>query len=108
MFHCFSQVVSFSMSLCMVSWSDCSVMVLWSMVSSAKSRVVELSGRGRSLMYARKREGPSTDPWGTPDGTGLVLDLEPATMTACFLSSRKPSIQASVLPAIPYLLRSDS
>ena len=36
-------------------------------VSSAK-RTTESAGRtdGRSLIKAEKREGPSTEPWGTP------------------------------------------
>ena len=45
-------------------------------VSSAKSRTLVLTESGRSFIYARKRHGPNTDPWGTPDKTGTVIVSE--------------------------------
>ena len=46
------------------------VTVRYIIVSSAKSRSLLLTDSGRSFIYARKRHGPNTDPWGTPDTTG--------------------------------------
>ena len=37
---------------------------------SAKRRTDDLMFSGRSLIKMRKRTGPKTDPWGTPDRTG--------------------------------------
>ena len=42
---------------------------VWSDESSAKrvSLVCWFKCSGRSLIYSKKKSGPSTDPWGTPD-----------------------------------------
>ena len=61
-------------------------------VSSAK-RTAESGGKpeGRSLMKAEKREGPSTELWGTPE-VGKPREEEESqnhrntTLTYCFLS----------------------
>jgi len=41
----------------------------------------------RKIIYVlekiRKRNGPSTDPWGTPNETGIGSDEDPFTMTDC-------------------------
>ena len=50
--------------------------VRYIILSSAKSRTLLLTGSGRSFIYyARKRYGPNTDPWGTPDTTGVFRYL---------------------------------
>ena len=40
---------------------------------------------GRSFINARKRRGPSTVPWGTPDTTSTWFELIPSRFTCCFL-----------------------
>ena len=55
--------------------------VIYIIVSSAKSRTLLLTELGRSFIYARKRHGPNTDPWGTPDITGKVSDVHPSIRT---------------------------
>ena len=47
--------------------------VRYIIVSSAKSQTLLLTESGRSFIYARKRHGANTDPWGTPDTTDTVL-----------------------------------
>ena len=72
-------------------------------VSSANNRTLDLQFCGRSLMYARKRRGPSTDPCGTPDDTGMGSELIPLVITDWVLLSRKLLIQLRVWPRIPKL-----
>ena len=55
--------------------------VRYIIVSSAKSRTLLLTESGRSFIYARKRHGPNTDPWGTPDTTGNVSEVHPSIRT---------------------------
>ena len=70
-------------------------------VSSAKSLVLEATVFGRSFMYVRNKQGPSTEPCGTPDLTLMWSDWLPSTTTACFRSCKKFSIHLEVLPLIP-------
>ena len=51
--------------------------------SSANRRTVEWILSGRSLMYIRKRRGPSTVPCGTPDLTWVQGECSPLTTTLC-------------------------
>ena len=55
--------------------------VRYIIVSSAKSRTLLLTESGRSFIYARKRHGPNTDPWGTSDTTGNVSEVHPSIRT---------------------------
>ena len=57
--------------------------------SSAKRRMQEgdLICLGRSLMKRRKRRGTRTDPWGTPEVTGVGCDEDPFMTTEKVLSS---------------------
>ena len=75
--HCFSHVMRESRSFCSFLWSSLCLMVLLHTVSSANSRIFDSMSMGRSLMYRRKRHGPTTDPWGTPESTGMKFDLPP-------------------------------
>ena len=50
-------------------------------MSSANSRALLLRESGRSFIYERNRQGPNTDPWGTPDITGTSGDCLPSTTT---------------------------
>ena len=52
-------------------------MMLLHRVSSANRRIFDSMSMGRSLMYRRKRHGPTTDPWGTPESTGMKFELPP-------------------------------
>ena len=49
---------------------------LYTTVSLANSIIVtsELMSVSMSFMYTKKRIGPTTDPCGTPDVTGLAVD----------------------------------
>jgi hypothetical protein len=58
-----------------VSWSCCVLMFLWSRQSSAKSLTDDLTKSGKSLMWQRKRRGPSTVPCGTPESTVIYCIL---------------------------------
>ena len=51
----------------------------------------------RSFMNMRNNIGPSTVPWGTPDVTGILLDVSPSRITVCVLSVRKFFIQWKAL-----------
>jgi hypothetical protein len=48
-------------------------------------------------MNMRNNIGPSTVPWGTPDVTGILLDVSPSRITVCVLSVRKSFIQWKAL-----------
>ena len=51
-------------------------------VSSAKSLTLDLTCLCMSLMYARKRIGPRTESFGTPDQTGTSSELIPLITTS--------------------------
>ena len=52
------------------------------MQSSAKSLIVECwIQSGRSLTYTRKRSGPKTVPWGTPEVTEIGEEEMPLIIT---------------------------
>ena len=76
-------------------------------MSSAKSLALLLRESGRSLIYMpekdRKRQDPSTDPWGTPDMTGTDEDCLPSTTPDWDLFWRNDLIQETVLRFIPKL-----
>ena len=57
-----------------------------------------------SWIIIRKRSGPSTDPWGTPEIASVTSDKVQLTDTLCNLPVRKDFIQSSSLPLIPVLL----
>ena len=57
-------------------------------MSSANNLTLDLTFEGSSFIYARKRMGPNTDPWGTPDVTGIDDDLDPLTTTLCVRLSK--------------------
>ena len=42
-------------------------------------------------MYANKRIGPRTERCGTPEETGIVLELMTLVTTDCFLKGLNPS-----------------
>ena len=54
-----------------------------------KSRIFDSVSMGRSLMYRRKRHGPKTDPWGSPEPTGMKFDLSPPKPLQPALCSRE-------------------
>ena len=49
----------------------------------------------------RKRRGPRTVPWGTPERTGDGSDLAPSTSTVCVLLVRKEWIHFNIWGPIP-------
>ena len=51
-------------------------------------------------MYAKKRMGPSAEPCGTPEKTGIVLELVPLVTTDCFLLSNMSFIHLKVSPNV--------
>ena len=52
-------------------------------------------------MYAKKRMGPSTEPCGITEETGIVQELMPLVTTDCFLLSKKSFIHLRVFPLMP-------
>ena len=64
MSHSLSHDSSLVRSLCRSRQSDWLDMVRYIMVSSANNLMLLLMESGKSLIYMRKRHGPSTDPWG--------------------------------------------
>ena len=48
-----------------------------------------------------KKEGPKTDPCGTPELTAVQSKGTPLTMTLCLLPTNQFSIQAATLPRMP-------
>ena len=53
-------------------------------------------------MYARNKQGPKTEPWGTPDRTGTA-DYLPSTTTDWFWFRRKTFVQETVFRLTPEL-----
>ena len=66
-------------------------------LSSAKRRTLVPGERFlcMSLMYMRKKRGPNTVPWGTPERTGRGSDDWPSTTTCCVRFWRNDADQAS-------------
>ena len=56
-------------------------MFLYKTQSSAKRQTDDLILSGRSLINIKKRMGPKTDPWGTPDKTGTGSEAWPSNTT---------------------------
>ena len=50
-------------------------------MSSAKRETTFLIMLEISLTYIRKRTGPKTEPWGTPDLTGVSTEVAEPTFT---------------------------
>ena len=48
---------------------------------TAKSRTCECVFSGRSLIYSKNNKGPSTEPWGTPELTGISDELSTSSTT---------------------------
>ena len=61
-------------------------------VSYANNRTRDLTCSGRSFIYAKKRMGPRTEPCGTPEETGIELELVQWVTTVCILLSKKSLI----------------
>ena len=70
-------------------------------VSSADSFTLHDTFSGRSLMYTRKDNGPSTDPWGTPADTVDQLEDFPLNATSCLRSCKKSLTIPRRLPPMP-------
>ena len=56
---------------------------------------------GRSMMYNRKRSGPSTEHWGTPEVTFTSSDDSPSSTKVWVRPIRNDWIQFKVLPFTP-------
>ena len=63
------------------------------MQSSAKSQRKEDTLSPISLILINNISGPSTVPCGTPDFTGVHMEIEPTTITCCFLQVSLEFIQ---------------
>ena len=53
---------------------------------------MDLTLMGRSFIYTRNNAGPSTEPCGTPDVTGMDSEVSPLTTTTCVRLARKSVI----------------
>ena len=69
--------------------------------SSANSLTLEVTTLGKSLIYIKNSRGPKTAPWGTPEITFVVWDLEPSTTTVCSLVFKKAAVQSNKGPCMP-------
>ena len=85
----FSHCSSHARSVCRTWPSVVELIARYMAVSSAKSLTLDLTCSDRSLMYARKRIGPRTEPHGTPEETGTSSELMPLITTVCFRLSKK-------------------
>jgi len=71
-------------------------MGLYIKASSAYNLTVLLMSLGKSLIYKRKRSGPRTEPWGTPESTGQESLWRLFRITAEFFLTKKSLIQPSM------------
>ena len=55
-------------------------------------------------MYTKKRDGTSTEPWGTPDVTAKQLEDTPSTTTLWYLSNKKFSIHFMIVVSMPVFI----
>ena len=99
--HSLSQDSRVVRSGCRAWQSEWFVMVRYMMVSSANSLMLLLIESCMSFMYMRKRQGPSTDPWGTPDSTGHAPDCSPSRTIFCDLPDKKDLIHAITVVFMP-------
>ena len=95
--HCASR----SRSSCKIRQSEGEYMFLYRTQSSANKRTDDLMLSGRSLMNTKKRTGPRTEPWGTPDKTGTGSDSSPSSTTCCERLESHELIHLCVDPLIP-------
>ena len=51
---------------------------------------------GTQFMYTKKRSGPNTDPCGTPETTGRVVEEASFTTTYCSLLLREKNLERKV------------
>ena len=81
------------------TWLSCMlVTVRYTAVSSANNLTWDWMFSGRSLMYNRKKSGPSTEPWGTPEVTLTSSDDSPSSTTVWVQPIRNDWIQFKVFP----------
>ena len=73
------------------------------MLSLANNVMSDGMPSAMSLMKSRKRTGPKTDRWGTPDEPGTWPKNSPSTTTCWVLCDKKSLIQNAVFPWMPYL-----
>ena len=99
------QVADQSTSLCKSDWRASESLVIYTkhykIQSSAKRRMLDVMSLPMSLTYNKKRSGPSTVSWGTPDSTITSSDNSPSTTTFCFLPVRQFDIQLWISPLTP-------
>ena len=65
------------MSSCKILQSIRDFIFLYNTQSAAKRRSDDLIFSGRSIIKMRKRTGPKTDPWGSPNRTGTGTEVTP-------------------------------
>ena len=72
----FSHCSSLEKSSCRMFASDNELIARYMVVLSAESLTLDRTCSGRSLMYARKRMGPRTEPSVTPEDTGDAVGID--------------------------------
>ena len=92
--HVLAQSCSVFMSFCSAGWSAGNVISMYTRLSSAKRSMGDWMLVAISLMYRRKRSGPSMVPGGTPDNTSVEDEPFPLTRTRHRRWSRNPDIHA--------------
>ena len=84
------------------TWLSCKLeTVKYTAVSSANNLTWDWIFSGRSFMYNRKRSGPSTDPWGTPEVTGTSFEDSPSNTTVWVCPIKNDWIHFNVFPFKP-------
>ena len=81
--HFYSHSACLSRSCWRFAASGSDDIVTYAMVSSANSRTVDWIPSGMSFIKNKNKLSPRTDHWGTPDSTGMEVDVSPPTTTDC-------------------------
>ena len=96
-YHLFSHSSSADRSFWKSFESDWFLTCLYSKLSSANKRNVEVeTTSGRSLMYTRNNSGPNTVLCSPPESTSSFADSHPSTSTCCVLEDKKVVIHSRV------------
>ena len=73
----------------MWQWSWKVSMFRYSKQSCAKRHTFDFTASGRSFMWHRKSNGPSSVPWGTSKSTATSFDASPSSTTLIFCFVKK-------------------